>query len=276
MGQNHSQSVRKRKGSQPFASSFDEGRLPKNDPALQALKAHQELELNSDPFGQRLTRQGRKPPVSHLGPTQKTPVKIEGLAYQWQHHLTNFTFCLVFLGLGFMLSEIRQILQAQKVSSHQAWHGMEGPPPVSSSSNMAYYAVESPTLNVRQGPGVRFPIVEKLNRGAKIQASVVDERWLKIGDERYIYRPSVRAASSHAEPFLARVRVEKAPIRGGPGQGQALLGVYFRGKFVHVEAFEQGWARIGDGQYVSASNLERVVSDRLSGATSNTRHQKTR
>jgi hypothetical protein len=56
-----------------------------------------------------------------------------------------------------------------------------------------------------------------------------------------------------------RVSVEKAEIRGGPGQQYPVLGLYFRNHKVEVQEMQGAWLRVGPDQFIRAQEMELSV-----------------
>lgn len=194
---------RRKNNKQPdriFHAGFDASQLPPNDRALQALKAHTEFELSSDHQGQTIYDASASPASisAKLGVTQKTPLVFKGMNYHWQHHVTNLLFCIVFIGLGFMLSEIRQIIKADTIAElvQKKTKQLAG----ASDSNALTFTVTASEVNVRQGPGVRYDIVDKLKQGTVVNGHIVDDKWVQLAINRFVYRPALKLSTQVPAP----------------------------------------------------------------------------
>ena len=51
---------------------------------------------------------------------------------------------------------------------------------------LRHWKVVSTELNVRSGPGSRFPIIRKLKRGSKVTEVSKEGVWVQIGDQEFV------------------------------------------------------------------------------------------
>ncbi|MFW7379143.1 MAG: hypothetical protein ACOH5I_10080 [Oligoflexus sp.] len=237
-----------------FNASFNATDLAQDDPALQALKAHRELELKSDHGS--LSRIKTTSSTTML-PIQKTPIQIKDLNYHWQHHATNLIFCLVFVGLGFMLSEIRQIISHdEKISQALLFDKLLGGQQPASLD----FQVASVQVNVRRGPGLDFAVIEQLKQGAKLKGVLVDDHWVQIDDERFIYRKALKKLSD-APPVVKQekywTQLPKTEVFQSNSENSPKISSFSYGQQVLGHA-QGDWFVLDDGGYVKRRELSQA------------------
>jgi septal ring factor EnvC (AmiA/AmiB activator)/uncharacterized protein YraI len=118
--------------------------------------------------------------------------------------------------------------------------------------------VTARVLNIRSGPGEKYPIIGKLLKGEHVAVLATEQNWLKIshGDlEGYIYRQFVQLTQVSQEIFReGTVTARVLNIRSGPGGKHPIIGKLLKGEHVAVLATEQNWLKISHGDlegYVS-------------------------
>lgn len=120
-------------------------------------------------------------------------------------------------------------------------------------------------LNVRSGPGVRYPVREKLHNGDKV--AVVEsrrpdhrdwaDRWMRLGTGGWV-------SADFLEPVAVKYEVAtkggNLNVRSGPATTYPVRGSLRRGEKVDVIGSAAGWLQIANGGWVSAAYLEPVGS----------------
>jgi hypothetical protein len=318
-----------------FAEDFDSSQLKGDDRALQALKAHTEMEQLSDHGEEPQLEKTTNPTAQEqTQPSRPQTVRRPLLSYGWQHHVTNLAFCLVFMTLGFLISEIRLIIQTDgwlgsSSATQQSVAGMQevGHRLRTEGRGRQYnFVVATERLNVRRGPGVDYEVVGQLNQGTALKGLPINSKWVRLDYGRFVFRPALKPANpppspraqtywivdpkvpvrsagdedsavvetmsygqkiqghiqldwikrrdggyvnrqqvSSTKPFLlsngpslAMVKAERAAIRVAPGADERMIGLYFKDKIVRVQAIVNGWARIGEQQFIQAGDLVAV------------------
>lgn len=112
-------------------------------------------------------------------------------------------------------------------------------------------SVKGSTLNMREGPGTRHPVLWSLSRGYPLQVVKRQGDWLQVkdfeGDGGWVARSLTSSAPHHV------VKVPTANLRSGPGTryrikgkmeyGETLRTLQKQGQWVKVrhESLGQGW-----------------------------------
>lgn len=112
-------------------------------------------------------------------------------------------------------------------------------------------SVKGQTLNMREGPSTRHPVLWSLSRGYPLQVVKRQGNWLQVkdfeGDGGWVARSLTSGTPHHV------VKVTKANLRSGPGTRHRLVGtmeygetlrtLQKQGEWVKVrhEALGQGW-----------------------------------
>lgn len=116
------------------------------------------------------------------------------------------------------------------------------------------------SLNVRSGPSTGNSVVGSLHNGDKV--TIYDEQngWYKIGDGKWVSAQYVVVGGNTPAPQPTTktmyVKVNSSlNVRSGPSTNNSIVGSLSNGTKVTVYEERNGWARIGDGRWVSAQYL---------------------
>jgi hypothetical protein len=115
--------------------------------------------------------------------------------------------------------------------------------------------------NIREFPLITAKVLRKAEPGAELKLQVFNSEWAQVSGGGFVYRKLVtqEAPQILQLPAVMRVTVEKAEIRGGPGQQYPVLGLYFRNHKLEVQEMQGAWLRVGPDQYIRAQEMELSV-----------------
>lgn len=114
------------------------------------------------------------------------------------------------------------------------------------------------SLNVRSGPGTGYSVVGSLHNGDSVTIYDESNGWYKIGDGRWVTSQYVVVSGSTPTPSTKTMYVKvnsSLNVRSGPSTGYSVVGSLSNGTAVTVYEERNGWARIGDGRWVSEQYL---------------------
>ncbi|WP_114907460.1 transglycosylase family protein [Ornithinimicrobium murale] len=138
---------------------------------------------------------------------------------------------------------------------------VDGGQPAPDPGPVTRYVSASNAANVRSGPGLNHSVVDARTRGAQVSGVMTSNGWLEIAEGRFISSVvlSTSPVSGGEEPGEVTRYVSAsnaANVRSGPGLGHSIVGGKDRGTQVSG-ALENGWLRIGEGQYISSVVLSK-------------------
>lgn len=112
--------------------------------------------------------------------------------------------------------------------------------------------------NIREFPLITARILRKAEPGSELKLQAFNHEWAQVSGGGFVFRKLVtqEAPKLIQLPAVMRVTVEKAEIRGGPGQQYPVLGLYFRNHKVEVQEMQGAWLRVGPDQYIRAQEME--------------------
>jgi hypothetical protein len=112
--------------------------------------------------------------------------------------------------------------------------------------------------NIREFPLITAKVLRKAQPGSELKLQIFNSEWAQVSGGGFVFRKLVtqEAPKILQLPAVMRVAVEKAEIRGGPGQQYPVLGLYFRNHKVEVQEMQGGWLRVGQDQYIRAQEME--------------------
>lgn len=124
-----------------------------------------------------------------------------------------------------------------------AMPGRAAPPPPPP-AGMTYGSVNSPTLNVRSGPGASFDKVNTVVMGSVLRVFESRDGWLKVsaGRDEWVSERFVTPVER------ATVRSDTLNVRNGPAATSTKLAALAKGQEVFVHERQDGWCRIGSEQ----------------------------
>ncbi|HET9237808.1 MAG TPA: hypothetical protein VFO10_11185 [Oligoflexus sp.] len=112
--------------------------------------------------------------------------------------------------------------------------------------------------NIREFPLITARILRKAEPGLELKLQAFNQDWAQVAGGGFVFRKLVtqEAPKLIQLPAVMRVSVEKAEIRGGPGQQYPVLGLYFRNHKVEVQEMQGAWLRVGPDQFIRAQEME--------------------
>jgi len=115
--------------------------------------------------------------------------------------------------------------------------------------------------NIREFPLITSRIVRKVEPGSEVKLQVFNGEWAQVSGGGFVFRKLITSEAPRLLqlPAVMRVTVEKAEIRGGPGQNYPVLGLYFRNHKVEVQEAQGAWLRVGPDQFIRAQEMELSV-----------------
>lgn len=112
--------------------------------------------------------------------------------------------------------------------------------------------------NIREFPLTSARVLRKADPGTELKLQIFNQEWGQLQGGGYVFRKLLQSEAPQALqlPALMKVVVDRAEIRGGPGQQYPVLGLYFRNHKVEVQELQSGWMRVGPDQFMRAQELE--------------------
>ena len=145
----------------------------------------------------------------------------------------------------------------------------------SSSAACTNYKTTS-DLNVRSGPGTNYAIKKTVSKGATVCVVSTSNGWAKLKDGKYVSAKYIQptqtiktttpttpttskntskgSSSSSCTNYKTTASLN---VRSGPGTNYSTKKTLSSGTTVCVVSTSNGWAKLKDGTYVSATYLER-------------------
>ena len=118
------------------------------------------------------------------------------------------------------------------------------------------YVTANSGLNVRKGAGTKYSIVKALPKGTKVTVYEESNNWSRIGSGQWVSsqylsskKPTTSTKTMYVTPSAG------LNVRTGAGISYRKIKALPKGTKVTVYEEKNGWARIGDGQWVSAQYL---------------------
>ncbi|WP_289781767.1 transglycosylase family protein [Ornithinimicrobium faecis] len=133
---------------------------------------------------------------------------------------------------------------------------VKGNDPAPDPGPVTRYVSASNAANVRSGAGLDYRVVGAKTRGAQVSGTMTSNGWLEIGANQFI--SSSVLSSSPVDGTVTRYvsASNAANVRSGPGLGYRVVDGKARGVKV-VGTLDNGWLKIGDGQYISSTVLSK-------------------
>ena len=115
-------------------------------------------------------------------------------------------------------------------------------------------------LNVRSGPSTGYGRVGGLPNGTTVTIYGEQNGWYKIGNGQWVCGDYIAiTGSSSSGTRTARVTANSGlNVRSGPSTGYSIVGGLSKGTTVTVYEESDGWAKIGNGQWVCEDYLNFV------------------
>lgn len=118
------------------------------------------------------------------------------------------------------------------------------------------YVTANSGLNVRSGAGTGYKIVDGLSKGTKVTVYEESNGWSRIGSGRWVCSQYLASSNSSSKKKTMYVSANIGlNVRTGAGTSYRVIKALPKGTKVTVYEEKNGWARIGDGQWVSAQYL---------------------
>lgn len=136
------------------------------------------------------------------------------------------------------------------------------PPPA---DTRVHRAVSVPSANVRSGPSLNAPVVDRLSAGERVSGGWTGTGWLALPGGRFIHHSVIADRADGPAPAPAPtpptgsevtryVDVAVANVRSGPGTNHRVVSTLRSG--ARVEGTKVGnWIRISDGRFISETVL---------------------
>lgn len=135
--------------------------------------------------------------------------------------------------------------------------GAPQPVPPTPSLNVGTVRVNS-SLNVRSGPSTSYGRVGSLYNGNTVTIYEEQNGWYRIGDNKWVSSDYV-AITGNTPQQSNRIAVVTAKsglnVRSGPSTSYSRVGGLANGTSVTIYEEQNGWAKIGEGQWVSEDYL---------------------
>ncbi|MEM1120187.1 MAG: SH3 domain-containing protein [Bacteroidota bacterium] len=114
--------------------------------------------------------------------------------------------------------------------------------------------VDDPTeLNVRSGPGMQFPVVEKLPNGTHVVVEDKEGNWYQIGDNKYVYYRLVKIVEIKTGKV---VNANFLNVRKGPSTRFSIVKKLQNGALVKILETEGRWLRVSAEEWVHGAYIE--------------------
>lgn len=115
-------------------------------------------------------------------------------------------------------------------------------------------------LNVRSGPSTSYGVVRALTKGTQVTIYEEQNGWGRIGNNEWVSMDYIsKSTSTSTVPVSTKTMYVKVNsslnVRSGPSTNHKVVGSLTNGTEVTVYEEQNGWARIGDNQWVSAQYL---------------------
>ena len=125
-----------------------------------------------------------------------------------------------------------------------------------SAQTKTMYVSANSGLNVRTGKGTNYRIIKALPKGTKVTVYEESNGWARIGDGQWVSAQYLSSNNSSSTTKTMYVTANSGlNVRSGAGTNYKIVGGLTNGSKVTVYEEKNGWARIGDGQWVSAQYL---------------------
>ena len=129
-------------------------------------------------------------------------------------------------------------------------------PTENNTMNKVMYVTANSGLNVRSGAGTNYAIVGGLSKGTKVTVYEMSNGWARIGSGQWVSAQYLTDSTQSAQTKIMYVSANSGlNVRTGAGTGYRIIKALPKGTKVTVYEESNGWARIGDGQWVSAQYL---------------------
>jgi len=129
----------------------------------------------------------------------------------------------------------------------------------SSSTSCTSYTTTA-DLNVRSGPSTYYSRVKTLGKGTKICVISISNGWAKISSNQYVSASYIKQSGSStpapSTPSCTTMyTTAELNVRTGPSTSYSRVKTLSYGSKVCVVSTSNGWSKLNDGYYVSASYL---------------------
>lgn len=112
---------------------------------------------------------------------------------------------------------------------------------------------------VRMGPSTTFKAVDYLIRYQIVTVLEEQGDWVRIGENRWTHTGYLVGIPQKPKPiYSAKVTAFALNVRKGPGLNYDPIGHRLAGDIVEVYETSNGWARIGESEWVSLNWIVRI------------------
>lgn len=140
--------------------------------------------------------------------------------------------------------------------------------------------ISTDNLNIRQGPGLSYPILGQAQKGDRFKMLSQEGEWIEIsfqGKKGWVanWLVSSSASTQHDSTSAgnnsqATIAADGLRVRKGPGTGYSVKGTVHKGAAYRIQEIKGGWIKLqtpfGDGwvssQYVQFSGKKQNAADR--------------
>ena len=124
-------------------------------------------------------------------------------------------------------------------------------------------------------PAAHGRVVKTIQRGEKLLFKKVNNEWGRLRGGGFIRMPGLHKSPVYPKTFPAKMMVlKRANIHGGPGAQHSVIGAFFKNRVIEINQLKNGWARVGDRQYVAARHLILVRATEFINSESPKNHKK--
>lgn len=142
-------------------------------------------------------------------------------------------------------------------------------PTENNTMNKVMYVTANSGLNVRSGAGTSYSIVGGLSKGTKVTVYEMSNGWARIGNGQWVSAQYLAETTPSTQTKTMYVTANTGlNVRTGAGTSYRVIKALPKGTKVTVYEENNGWARIGDGQWVSAQYLSSNSSSSSSSSSS--------
>ncbi len=112
--------------------------------------------------------------------------------------------------------------------------------------------INTPSLNVRSGPGLNYNIVGSVKKGEIVNVIREVNGWGEINTDQWIYLSyTLPATPGNSFPKTVIINVSSLNVRSGPGTNNGVVGSVKKGETVKVTREVNGWGEINPNQWIS-------------------------
>ncbi len=111
-------------------------------------------------------------------------------------------------------------------------------------------SINTSLLNVRQGPGIDFDIVDVIKEEEKVYVFEINEDWVRIGLNRWVHGNFVTTTYKTKSGIVQVDDPDGLNVRSGPGMEHGVMETLPDGSTVSIMSEEGNWLQIGFSRWV--------------------------